>query len=139
MKLLPSLRFAAALGLLLAGVTLHAAAADVAGEWTWTTPGRDGGPERKSTLTLKVEAGKLSGKVASPGRDGATVETEISDAKLDGDTIAFSVVREFNGNSFTRKYNGKVSGDTITGKTEFSREGQTQSRDWVAKRVTPAK
>jgi hypothetical protein len=30
---------------------------------------------------------------------------------------------------------GKVSGDTIKGKTEFERDGQTQSRDWEAKRV----
>jgi len=137
MKLLPPIPCAAVVGLLLLSSTL--AAADVAGEWTWTTPGRDGGAERKSTLTLKVDAGKLSGKVSSPGRDGAAVETDISDAKLDGDSIAFSVVREFNGNSFTRKFSGKVAGDTITGKSEFNRNGETQSRDWVAKRVTPAK
>ncbi|MBN8247104.1 MAG: hypothetical protein J0L84_06630 [Verrucomicrobia bacterium] len=137
MKLLSSIPCAVVLGLVLLGTRV--VAADVAGEWTWSTPGRDGGAERKSTLTLKVDAGKLSGKISSPGRDGAAVETAISDAKLDGDSIAFSVVREFNGNSFTRKYSGKVAGDTITGKTEFDRNGETQSRDWVAKRTAPAK
>lgn len=137
MKLLTSFPRAIVLGLLVLGTRLTAA--DVAGEWSWTTPGRNGGAERKSTLTLKVDAGKLSGKISSPGRDGAAVETAISDAKLDGDSIAFSVVREFNGNSMTRKYSGKVAGDTLTGKTEFSRNGETQSRDWVAKRTPAAK
>lgn len=128
---------ATVLGLLLLATT--AQAADAAGDWTWTSPGRNGGPERTSTLTLKVEAGKLSGKITSPGRDGKAVETPISDAKLDGDTVAFSVVREFNGNSFTAKYNGKVSADKITGKIETTRDGQNQSRDWEAKRVVAAK
>jgi hypothetical protein len=31
------------------------------------------------------------------------------------------------------KYTGKFSGDTITGKSDFERDGQTRSRDWVAK------
>ena len=126
----------AALGLLLLATT--AQAADVAGNWTWTTPGRNGGPERTSTLTLKVEAGKLSGKVSSPGRDGAIVETPITDAKLDGETVAFSVVREFNGNSMTAKYSGKVAADKITGPIANTWNGQDRSRDWEAKRVVPA-
>jgi hypothetical protein len=33
-----------------------------------------------------------------------------------------------------QKYSGKVEGDEIKGKIEFDRQGQTQSRDWVAKR-----
>jgi hypothetical protein len=44
------------------------------------------------------------------------------------------VVREFNGNKFTIKYSGTVSGDTIKGKSEFERDGETQSREWEAKR-----
>lgn len=127
----------AALGLLLLATAVQAA--DVAGDWTWTSPGRNGGPDRVSTLTLKVDGGKLSGKVSSPGREGAAaVETPITEAKLDGDTVSFNVVREFNGNSMTAKYNGKVSADKITGKIETSRDGQARSRDWEAKRVVAA-
>lgn len=44
------------------------------------------------------------------------------------------MTRERNGQKRTTKYNGKVSGDTITGKIEFERNGETQSRDWEAKR-----
>jgi hypothetical protein len=35
----------------------------------------------------------------------------------------------------TSKYTGKLSADTITGKIAFERDGQTQSRDWEAKRA----
>jgi hypothetical protein len=31
-------------------------------------------------------------------------------------------------------YTGKLEGDTITGKISFDRNGETQSRDWSAKR-----
>jgi hypothetical protein len=48
--------------------------------------------------------------------------------------VTFSVTRERNGQKRTTKYNGKLEGDTIKGKAEFQRDGQTQSRDWEAKR-----
>jgi hypothetical protein len=56
-----------------------------------------------------------------------------------GDEVSFTVTREFNGNKFTTKYNGKVTADTIKGKTESQRNGETQSRDWEAKRATEKK
>ena len=108
--------------------------ADPSGTWTWSTPGRDGGPERKSTLTLKADGDKVTGKISSPGRQGAATETEISDGKLTGDEITFNVTREFNGNKITAKYNGKIAGDSITGKIETERNGEARSRDWTAKR-----
>ncbi len=105
------------------------------GTWTWTMQGRQGGAERKMTLKLKTEGDKLTGKLSSPGRDGGQArETEITDGKIKGNEISFTVVREFNGNKFTSKYSGKVTADTIKGKMEFERNGETQSRDWEAKR-----
>jgi hypothetical protein len=112
--------------------------ADPTGTWTWTTPGRDGGPERKSTLNLKLEGDKVTGKLSSPGRDGQAREATIEEGKLVGDEISFTVTREFNGNKFTQKYNGKVSADSIKGKIAFERDGQAQSRDWEAKREASA-
>ncbi len=110
-------------------------AADPAGTWTWSTPGRNGGEPRKSTLKLKVEGTKLMGTVTTPGRQGGDpVVTEISDGKVKGDEITFAVTREFNGNKFTMNYSGKVSDDTIKGKIESERNGNTRSRDWEAKR-----
>jgi hypothetical protein len=128
------------LGAVLAvGVSTAAAedkAADVTGNWAWTVPGRDGGPERKMTLALKQEGEKLTGKLSSPGRDGgAARETEIADGSVKGADVAFTVTREYNGTKRTAKYAGKVSGDTITGKVESKdRDGNDQSRDWTAKK-----
>jgi hypothetical protein len=116
-----------------------AQAADPSGTWTWSTPGRNGGPDRVSTLTLKVEDTKLTGKLSVPGRDGNAVETPIADGKVDGDNISFDLVREYNGNSSTNKYTGAVTADAITGKIEFNRNGETQSRKWEAKRSTETK
>lgn len=109
------------------------------GTWTWTMQGRNGGPERKLTLTLKTEGKKLAGKLTSPGRDGQTNETEIKDGKIEGDEISFSVTREWNGNKVTSQYKGKVTANSIKGKIEFERDGEKQSRDWEAKREAAKK
>jgi hypothetical protein len=109
------------------------------GTWSWTMPGRNGGAERKMTLQLKVDGEKLTGKLTSPGRDGAATETAISDGKIKGDEVSFAVVREYNGNKMTLKYSGKVTADTIKGKIESERNGEATSRDWEAKRVPAAK
>ena len=130
----------AACAILALGLVSTAGAADgdkkasPTGTWSWTTPGRQGGEPRKTTLTLKAEGEKLTGKVAAPGRGGEPRETEISDGKVKGDDISFNVVREFNGNKMTQKFSGKLAGDTIKGKIAFERQGEERSRDWEAKR-----
>lgn len=110
--------------------------ADANGTWTWTQPGRNGGPDRKSTLKLKAEGDKLTGTISAPGRGGQTTDTEISDGTIKGDDVAFNLVREFNGNKVTIKYNGKLSGDTIKGKLERPGRngGDPVTMDWEAKR-----
>jgi hypothetical protein len=124
--------------------------ANVNGTWSWTQQGRGGNadaPVRKLTLKLKADGDKLTGTLAAPGRrgqDGAAgtpTETEISDGKIKGDEISFSVKRENNGNQFVTKYNGKVDGDTIKGKVEAPgrQGGDPTSRDWEAKREAAAK
>jgi len=127
---------AAACALLVVGAAATVHAADVSGSWYWTTPGRNGGPDRTNTLTLKADGDKLTGKLSTPGRNGNVNSTEISDGKIDGDSISFAIVRERNGNSMTNKYAGKVSGDTITGKMEYMRRDEPASREWEAKRST---
>ncbi len=113
--------------------------ADPTGTWSWTVPGRNGGPDRKMTLKLKAEGDKVTGKLTSPARGGETRDTEIKDGKMKGNELSFTVTREFNGNTFVTKYNGKVSADAIKGKMEFERNGETQSRDWEAKKATESK
>jgi hypothetical protein len=109
-------------------------AAKVDGTWKWSFT-RQNGQTMESTLKLKREGEKLTGAVV--GRQGR--ETAIGDARIAADgTISFTVTREFNGNSFTQKYEGKVEGDTIKGKISGERQGQAFSRDWEAKRAADA-
>jgi rhodanese-related sulfurtransferase len=108
-------------------------AADADGHWIWTTPGRNGGPARESVLTLKVDGAQLTGKISAPGRDGKPADTQITNGKVDGQNISFEVVRVFNENTNITTYTGTVSSGQITGKIGTVRNGQTQSRDWLAK------
>ena len=112
---------------------------DPTGTWTWTTPGRNGGPDRKMTLKLKAEGDKVTGTLTAPGRQGQTSDTKIEEGKLKRDEISFNVSREVQGNTVIAKYNGKISGDTIKGKIETERGGNTNSRDWEAKREAEKK
>jgi hypothetical protein len=110
---------------------------DPTGTWTWSTPGRQGGSPRQSTLKLKLDGDKVTGTLSTPGRQGGQArEASIDNGKLKGDELSFSVTREFGGNSFTSKYTGKISGDSVKGKIETERDGQTATRDWEAKRST---
>lgn len=101
---------------------------DPTGTWKWSYTVND--QTREVTLKLKLEGDKLTGAVL--GRDNQ--ETAIENASYKDGEVAFTVTREFNGQKFTSKYKGKVSGDTIKGKIEFERDGQTRSFDWEPKR-----
>ena len=123
---------------LLTGILTQAQAqdkkVDPSGTYMWTQPGRNGGPDRTNTLVLKVEGTALTGSVTSPGRGGAApTPTAITDGKLTGADVSFSVVRSFNGNSMTNKYAGTVADGSIKGKVEMNRNGDVQSLDWEAK------
>ena len=120
---------AAALVLAFVGLVSQVQGAeDPTGTWKWMTTLGDNTIE--STLKLKLEGDKLTGTYIGRGN----METPISDATFKDNMVKFNVVREFNNNKFTIKYSGTVSGDTIKGKSEFERDGQTQMRDWEAKR-----
>lgn len=106
---------------------------DPSGTWTWTTPGRNGGPERTTTLTLKNVGGTITGSISSPGRNGNANKTDISNVKLEGSTISFEVTRERNGQTMTTVYKGTLEGDKITGKTTV-KDSDRPGRNWAAKR-----
>jgi hypothetical protein len=99
----------------------------VAGTWKWTI--EIGGETHDRTLVLKSEGGKLTGTLSGDGQD-----SEIKDAKFEDGTLSFTVEREFNGQKMTLKYTGKPKGDAIEGQSQFDRDGETQSRDWNAKK-----
>ena len=112
----------------LSGLARADESANPTGTWKWSVTFND--QTRELKLKLKLEDDKLTG--AMVGRDDQ--ETPIEDATFKDGEVAFAVTRERNGQKFTIKYKGKVSGDTIKGKSEFERNGEKQSRDWEAKR-----
>lgn len=102
--------------LALAANTVQAQKADPTGTWKWTAQGRGGNPGPEMSLKLKADGDKLTGTLTRPGRNGGDpMDTPISDGKIAGSQINFNVVMDFNGNSVTNKYEGKIDGDTIKG------------------------
>jgi len=88
--------------------------ANVTGTWKWSFTGQNG-QTFETTLKLKQDGEKLTGTVT--GRNNQ--EIEIKDGKVSGDEVTFTVTRERNGQTFTQKYKGKATADTIEGKIEF--------------------
>src|SRR5712691_7965259 len=103
--------------------------ADATGTWksSFTT---QNGQTIETTLKLKQDGDKVTGTV----KRGDDKEIDIEEGKIKDGELTFQVTRERDGNKFTVKYKGKVTKDSIKGKVEFERDGQTRSRDWEAKR-----
>jgi hypothetical protein len=129
--------------------------ANPAGTWKWTVQ-TNNGQSRESTLTLRLEDGKLAGELAGGmmmGRRfggganaGGNAPTNapagpppalpISEAtwSTSGD-FTFKVVRQGpNGQSFTTTYKGKITGNTLTGTIASSFNGQERTQEWTATR-----
>jgi hypothetical protein len=102
---------------------------DPTGTWTWKVMGQNN-QAREQTLKLKLDGDKLTGALV--GRNDR--ETKIEKPTYKDGELSFEVTRERQGEKFTTKYTGKVSGDTIKGKMQFERNGQKRDRDWEAKR-----
>ena len=103
--------------LLAFALAMAALAADATGKWSYETQGRRG--PQTVTLNLKQDGEALTGSMAG-GRGG---DIQISNGKVNGDTVSFEVVREFQGNSFTTKYTGKISGSSMELTIEGPRGG----------------
>src|SRR5215472_10204421 len=111
-------RIRLALGIVAVALLISAAAADdkkaadsATGTWESTFTTNDG-KTFKTTYKLKQEGEKLTGTVT--GRDGK--ETKLEEGKVKGGKVSFQVTRERDGNKFTIKYEGELSGDSIKGK-----------------------
>jgi hypothetical protein len=114
----------------LLGIFAFAAyAADVTGTWKAEVPGRQGTPQ-PNTFVFKQAGTALTGTF-DRGRGGPV---EITNGKVEGDTVTFDVVQEFQGNKVTQKYKGTVSGSDI----KFTRtmEGGPPPVEFVAKKST---
>jgi hypothetical protein len=126
-------------------VAFVAMAADITGKWVAEQPGRNGGPARQTTFDLKADGATLTGTMTGGmggggrrggGGGGAPQAREISDGKIDGNNISFTVKVEFNGNTMVSKYEGTLSGDEL--KLKATREGPNgpTTSEMTAKRST---
>jgi hypothetical protein len=114
-----------------------AMAADISGKWTAEQPGRNGGAPRVTTFTFKVDGSKLTGNMSRPGRGGDPTVSEISDGKVDGNTVTFSTKMSMGGNEMVQTYKGTISGDTIEFETSMTgQDGTPRTGKMTAKRAT---
>jgi len=98
-----------------------AAASSAVGKWEFTRETQQG--TRTSTLTIKPD---MTG--AYTMRDQ---ETPVSDLKVNGNDVSFTITRTFNDREFKMEFKGKVEGDTLKG-TFITGQGE---REAVGKRV----
>ncbi len=102
--------------------------ADVSGVWTWTMM-LNSGKKIPIILTLKQDGEKLTGTYHGKGAD-----SDIFDASIHGNSIAFTVVREVEGLPVTFVYSGKVNGDSINGGVDLKTGGRERKQGWQAQR-----
>jgi len=101
-----------------------AAQKSIAGEWdaVFNTPG---GPLPLG-LIFKVDGEKITGTATRSRGDVPLTGT------IKGDDITFSYTIEYNGNSVTLTFSGKVKGDSMGGTVSFN---DSASDEWSAKRA----
>jgi hypothetical protein len=126
MRILLALLFAAALTLRAA----DSAEPKIEGTWKWTFNMPDG-TKADPKARLRREGGAFTG--TSIPRPGMSVP--ITDLKVDGDKISWTVVRDANGRKVTTRYAGRIKEDKITGTIESDWSGQPQTYEWSAKRA----
>jgi hypothetical protein len=111
---------------LLALFAFSALAADISGNWKATAEGPNGAMER--TFTFKQEGAKLTGETTSE----FTGKSVITDGKVDGDAITFTITAKFGDQDVTINYKGKVAGSEI--KLTSQMAGADNPFEWTAKK-----
>jgi enterochelin esterase-like enzyme len=120
--------------LTLAALPLSVFAADVTGTWKAEFDSQIG--VQKYTYIFKQDGTNLTGKASSEVNDQKR-ETELKEGKVDGDTISFVELLNFQGNDIRITYTGKLSADV--NEIKFTREvGDFAKEDIVARREPAA-
>jgi hypothetical protein len=104
-----------------------ASGAEVAGLWkaSYTPPD---GHHHESTLDLQVAGDKITGKISS--KRGSV---PITEGKVNGNAITFTVNRKGNGDDISVTFTGTVENDTMKLKMQY---GERQPVSVVAKRTS---
>ncbi len=112
--------------LLTAILSAVAFAADISGNWKATADGPNGAMER--TFVFKVDGNKVTGETTSTMVGKST----ITDGKVEGDTVTFTITANLQGNEMKLTYKGVIKGDEIV--FTSSAGGDGQAIEWHAKR-----
>ena len=107
--------------------------ADATGLWKYSIDTGTGNA-MNLVLDLKQEGDKVTGKV----RVG-DFETPITEGKVAGDDITFTIPVDTGDTKFTSKYKGTLSGDAIKGKIDSDWGGENHNYEWNASRAKAAK
>lgn len=100
-------------------------AATIDGKWKATFDTQIG--VQNYTYEFHVDGDKVTGTATNDHGS-----TKITEGKLDGDTLTFVEMLNFNGNDLRIEYTGKINGDEI----KFTRKvADFATEDLVAKRV----
>lgn len=116
-------------GVILAFSATAALAADLNGTWTAESTGPDGS-NYPLTFTFKQDGAKVTGTVQGPQGD----PIQISNGKIDGNTISFEV--SFNGMTITHSGTVNDAGDEIKLSTKTN-QPDFPVHDLTLKRVKP--
>ncbi len=117
--------------ILLAVFAMAASAADITGNWKATAD--MGGQALERTFTFKQDGTKLTGDTTSQMMG----KSAISDGKVEGDAVTFTVNVDFQGNQMRMNYKGKIVSPT---QIKFTVEmpgggfGGASSIEWDAKK-----
>jgi len=115
-----------ALMLLVFGVIAQAQqAANVAGNWELTAPGRNG--PQTSTLTIVQKGADLTGTIKGAQGDPVPLTGTVT-----GNNITFTVTRQGRNGEVKQEYKGTLDGATLKGTVMM---GQN-SVEWTAKKST---
>jgi enterochelin esterase-like enzyme len=116
------------IGLLL----VNARAGDISGQWHAEFDTQIG--TQKYTFTFKADGTNVSGHAAAEVNDQKR-ETELKDSRIEGDTLSFVEMFNFQGNDVRIRYTGKVG----TNEIDFTREvGDFATENFKATRVEAA-
>jgi hypothetical protein len=114
---------------LMAVFALTASAADISGNWKATAEGPNGAMER--TFIFKVDGNKVTGESTSSMMGKST----ITDGKVEGDTVTFTLSGKFGDQEVKLNYKGKINGNEITFTSEMAGGGGGGAPiQWVAKK-----
>jgi hypothetical protein len=115
------------LPVLFALCAFSALAADISGNWKATAEGPNGAMER--TFTFKQDGNKVSGETTST----FTGKSTITDGKVEGDTVTFTITAKINDQDVKLNYKGKIAASEIKFTSEMAGGGNAPI-EWTAKK-----